>query len=99
MSYSQVSHTVPKDNFVKISSVIYIYTCIYFTLNIFTMLFLGSDLENSCYHIVLFLKYFAISHSNSCNKYYLFHPRYLHNDIFRYMTLEITQDISRLLFY
>ena len=32
---------------------------------------------------------------------YLFHPRYLHNDIiFRYMqTLEITQDISRLLFH
>ncbi len=25
---------------------------------------------------------------------YIFHPRYLHNDIFRYMTLEITQDIS-----
>ena len=23
-----------------------------------------------------------------------FHPRYLHNDIFRYMTSEITQDIS-----
>ncbi len=25
----------------------------------------------------------------------LFHPRYLHNDIFRYMTCEITHDISR----
>ncbi len=25
---------------------------------------------------------------------YLFHPRYLHNDIFRYMTREITHDIS-----
>ncbi len=25
---------------------------------------------------------------------YLFHPRYLHNGIFRYMTPEITQDIS-----
>ena len=26
---------------------------------------------------------------------YLFHPRYLHNDIFRYVTCEITHDISR----
>ncbi len=26
---------------------------------------------------------------------YLFHPRYLHNDIFRYMTHEITHYISR----
>ncbi len=30
---------------------------------------------------------------------YLLHPRYLHNDIFRYMTREITQDISLLLFH
>ncbi len=27
---------------------------------------------------------------------YLFHPRYLHDDIFRYMTHEITHDISSL---
>ncbi len=25
---------------------------------------------------------------------YLFHPRYLHNDIFRYLTREISHDIS-----
>ncbi len=25
---------------------------------------------------------------------YLFHPRYLHNDIYRYVTSEISQDIS-----
>ncbi len=25
---------------------------------------------------------------------YIFHPRYLHNDIFRYVTREISQDIS-----
>ncbi len=29
---------------------------------------------------------------------YLFHPRYLHNDIFRYMTCEITHDVSRCYF-
>ncbi len=45
------------------------------------------------------MKYFAISYSDSCNKYYLFHPRYLHNDIFRYMTGEITQDISSKIVY
>ncbi len=28
---------------------------------------------------------------------YIFHPRYLHNDIFRYMTCEITHDISAVL--
>ena len=29
---------------------------------------------------------------------YFFHPRYLHNDIFRYMTREITHDISHCYF-
>ncbi len=29
---------------------------------------------------------------------YILHSKYLHNDIFRYMMLEITQDISMLLF-
>ncbi len=29
---------------------------------------------------------------------YLFHPRYLHNDIVRYVTHKITHDISQLLF-
>ncbi len=42
----------------------------------------------------LLMKYYAISHSDSCSKCYLFHPRYLHNDIFMYMTREITHDIS-----
>ena len=38
----------------------------------------------------LLVKYFAISHSDSSYKYYLFHPRYFHKCIFRYMTLDIS---------
>ena len=41
------------------------------------------------------MKYFAISNSDSCNKYYLFQARYLHNDIFRYVNSEISQDITK----
>ncbi len=40
------------------------------------------------------MKYFTISHYDSSNKFYLFQARYLHKDIFRYLTTHSV--ISRL---
>ena len=80
--YSYLPLVQPTQPFKPLNTLCQSDMAIYFTLRLYFYSLLLVKINQPA------LKYFAISHSDSCNKYCLFHLRYLHNDIFRYKTMK-----------